>query len=130
MEVDRIGKPLFVSEASALDLDGLDPAVDALGGTVGDAQNDGIDYPPEVCLDHACHLFDRLEPTPDGPGIPLGPRFQRPSPAFVMPDRRCQLFDGPRPSRFVGTLTKTFKRIPFPVAHVRRKHPVKCILLS
>lgn len=42
MEVNGIGKPLFVAESPAALLDGLDPAVDAFGRATAHLQNDRV----------------------------------------------------------------------------------------
>lgn len=118
MEVDGIGKPLLIPESPALDLDGFDAAVDALGWAVGDAMNNGIDNAPKMALDHASHLLDGFQATPNGPGIPLLPCFEGPAAAYVVPDRHRQLLDGPCAGGFVRTLSQPFKGLPFALRHV------------
>ena len=48
VEVNRIGQALFVTEASAANLDHFDPAIDAFCRTITDLQFDGIEYSPQV----------------------------------------------------------------------------------
>ena len=48
MEINSVGKALLVAEAMAPNLDGLDAAVDALGRSVADLQNDGVQGAPEA----------------------------------------------------------------------------------
>ena len=61
MEVDSIGKPLFVTEASAADLDHLDPAIEAFRWSIVDLQDHSIQNAPQVFLDRPGHFLDRLQ---------------------------------------------------------------------
>ena len=48
MEVDGVREAIPVAKAAAAHLDGLEPAVESFGLTVGCTQNDGVDDAPEM----------------------------------------------------------------------------------
>ena len=60
MEVDRIGEAVLVAESSAAHFDHLDAAVDAFCRAIADLEHDGIEYSPQVFLDHPGHFLDGL----------------------------------------------------------------------
>ena len=97
VEVNGIGKPLFVAESSAAHLDGLDPAVDAFSRTIAHLQKDRIQDAPEVILDGLGRGLDRFEPAPCGPGQPSFPALARLGGMHVMPQFTGHLLDGIRP---------------------------------
>ncbi len=68
MEIDCIGKPLFVAEASAANLDHFDPAIETFCRAVTDLQNNRIQYAPQVFLDCFGDFFDGLQTTAYGLG--------------------------------------------------------------
>ena len=61
MEVDCIGKPLFVAEASAANLDHLDPAIEAFRWSIAYLQDHRIQNAPQVFFDRPGHFLDRLQ---------------------------------------------------------------------
>ena len=97
MEFNGVGKPLFIWESSAANLDGIDPAVDVVGQTIAHLQNECIQDVPEVVLDGLGRDLDRIEPAAHGPGQPSFPAFERPGGMHVMPQIPGHLLDGVRP---------------------------------
>ena len=71
MEVDGVAEPLPTAKAAGGVFDPLDLGVDAFAAGIGDAQDDGVDDPIEVVLDHLGHRSDRLKPGADCPAVPL-----------------------------------------------------------
>ncbi len=51
MEVNGIGKPLFIAEASAANLDHFNSAIEAFCRTVTDLQHNRIQYAPQMFFD-------------------------------------------------------------------------------
>jgi hypothetical protein len=68
MEINGIAESLLVAESAASDLDGFDPAVDALGRAVGNLQYDGIENAPKVLFDCFRNLYHGLQAATNGPG--------------------------------------------------------------
>jgi len=68
MEVNGVAEAVFVPEATATDLDHLDPAVDALGTAIVGSQEHSIDDAPEMRLDGFGNLLHRFQSSPHCPG--------------------------------------------------------------
>ena len=68
IEVNRIGKPLFVSESSCANFDHLDPAVHAFRWAITDTENDGIYDAPQMILNGLGRFFHGSKSASHGPG--------------------------------------------------------------
>lgn len=118
MEIDGIAEPLFVAEAATPDLDGFDPAVDALGRAVGDFQDDGIEDAPKVLFDRSGNLLHGLQTAANGPGQPLLPGLDGPGSASVMPQPHGGFFKRPGAGGFQAALSQVAEPAPLFGAHV------------
>ena len=110
MEVDVGNEPLPVSITPALHLDHLDPAVETLGGTVADLQDNRIDDAPQMFPDHPGGFLHRFKTTTHRPTEPTLPRFQGPSATDVFPQRHRRLLDCPARAVFSDESRKRRKR--------------------
>ena len=95
MEGDIGNEPFLAPISSPLHLDHLNPAVETLGRTVADLQDNRIDDPPQMFLDHPGGVLHGLKTTTQGPTQPARPPLQGPSTVDIAPQGQCHLLEGP-----------------------------------
>jgi len=118
VEIDGCPESPLIAKSPAAHLEKLDTAVGTLSQPIGGLDDNGIQNPPQVRLDHAGNLLHRLQPAADGTVVPALPALLGPGSMHVMPKTHALLLDGPGPGRFEISGPQRGKVAPLFAAHV------------